>query len=85
MGYWGLMEGAQTCGQCDPSYAGSRAAFQLLVAPGTEASQEPWSGVFGGPAHDHREKPGWLVQTEKASCATSAGSCSWSQLHGGSS
>jgi hypothetical protein len=56
-GTLGLMDGATTCGACDPPYAGSRAAFHLWDIPGLAAPVDvPWPGTFGGAGHDHREK-----------------------------
>ena len=55
----GLMEGATTCGHCDPPYAGSQATvFRTLSAPGLSPSQEPWTGTFGGAGHPHHESGG---------------------------
>jgi hypothetical protein len=55
----GLMEGATTCGHCDPPYAGSQATvFRTLSAPGLSPSQEPWTGTFGGAGHPHHENGG---------------------------
>lgn len=52
-----LMDGATTCGECDPPFADSRARFQRFTLPGLEPAQEPWPGTFGGPGHDHHEDP----------------------------
>ncbi|WNG42731.1 tenascin-X [Archangium minus] len=50
-----LMDGATTCGECDPPFADSRARFQRFTLPGLEPAKEPWPGTFGGPGHDHHE------------------------------
>jgi hypothetical protein len=52
-----LMDGATTCGECDPPFSESRARFQRLTLPGLEPAREPWPGTFGGPGHDHHEDP----------------------------
>lgn len=55
-GSFAVMSGAQTCGACDPPYAGSSAHFWHFLAPGLSLSDAPWPGTFGGPLHDHLEK-----------------------------
>jgi hypothetical protein len=53
-----FMEGANTCGKCDPPYAQSSAAFHTLPLPLiSQTNDEPWVGTFGGAGHDHREEP----------------------------
>lgn len=46
-----MMEGAQTCGQCDPPYANSTAAFHVFQVPGLVWTPVPWPGTFAGPSH----------------------------------
>lgn len=48
-------DGNQACQKCDPPFAGSSAVFRTFQWPGLEQAQEPWSGTFGGPNHDHHE------------------------------
>ena len=55
-GKLGLMSGAQFCGQCDPPYAHSNAAFSVLDVPTLTPTEAPWPGTFAGPAHDGHEK-----------------------------
>jgi hypothetical protein len=45
----------QGCPICDPRYAGTRNRFSWYDLPLIERSAEPWSGLLGGPGHDHRE------------------------------
>jgi hypothetical protein len=52
-----VMDGAQTCGECDPPFAYSQARFQRFLIPKLEPAREPWPGTFGGPGHDHHEEP----------------------------
>jgi hypothetical protein len=52
-----LMDGATTCGECDPPFSDSRARFQRFTLPGLEPAEAPWPGTFGGPGHDHHEDP----------------------------
>lgn len=52
-----LMDGASTCGECDPPFANSRARFQRFPLPGLQPAQQPWPGTFGGPGHGHHELP----------------------------
>ena len=52
----GTMEGAASCGRCDPPFAGSRGLFRTLTVPGLESSSAPWPGAFGGPGHSHHEQ-----------------------------
>jgi Abnormal spindle-like microcephaly-assoc'd, ASPM-SPD-2-Hydin len=52
-----LMDGATTCGECDPPFADSRARFQRFLLPKLEPAEAPWPGTFGGPGHDHHEDP----------------------------
>lgn len=54
-GSFAVMGGALTCGDCDPPFANSDAAFYRFAAPGVKPSSIPWSGTFGGPGHDHHE------------------------------
>jgi hypothetical protein len=51
----GSMEGAETCGACDPPFATSHGHFRMLTVPGIEPSSAPWPGAFGGPGHPHHE------------------------------
>jgi outer membrane protein assembly factor BamB len=51
----GSMEGAETCGACDPPFATSHGFFRTLTVPGIEPSPAPWPGAFGGPGHPHHE------------------------------
>ncbi|HEY8208257.1 MAG TPA: tenascin-X [Myxococcaceae bacterium] len=55
-GKLGLMSGAETCGQCDPPYAHSHAAFSAFDVPTLSPVESPWPGTFAGPAHDGHEK-----------------------------
>jgi len=55
-GKLGLMSGAATCGQCDPPYAYSNAAFSVLDVPTLSQVESPWPGTFAGPSHDGHEK-----------------------------
>jgi len=55
-GKLGLMSGAQTCGQCDPPYAHSSAAFSVFDVPTLSPIESPWPGTFAGPSHDGHEK-----------------------------
>lgn len=64
-GHVALMHGAldsdgrgPSCGKCDPPFAGSSAAFEVFDTVGLSTSPDPWPGTFGGPSHDHHEKPG---------------------------
>ncbi|WP_163993378.1 tenascin-X [Pyxidicoccus caerfyrddinensis] len=50
-----LMEGASTCGECDPPFAYSQARFLRFSMPGLLPANEPWPGTFGGPGHGHHE------------------------------
>lgn len=59
-GALGLMDGAETCGHCDPPYAESRATFHSFALPRIEAPTEPWEGTFGGAGHGHHEKLTYL-------------------------
>ncbi|MBN1208490.1 MAG: tenascin-X [Myxococcaceae bacterium] len=52
-----LMDGAQTCGECDPPFANSRARFQRFPLEGLQPAEAPWPGTFGGPGHGHHESP----------------------------
>ncbi|MCY1029916.1 tenascin-X [Corallococcus sp. BB11-1] len=52
-----MMDGAQTCGDCDPPFANSQARFRRFPIPGLKPAEEPWPGTFGGPGHDHHEDP----------------------------
>jgi hypothetical protein len=52
-----LMDGARTCGECDPPFAYSRARFQRFPLRGLRPAEAPWPGTFGGPGHDHHENP----------------------------
>ncbi|GMU58530.1 MAG: hypothetical protein AMXMBFR34_02930 [Myxococcaceae bacterium] len=47
--------GSPACQKCDPPFAGSAATFRTYTWPGLKVAQEPWSGTFGGPDHDHHE------------------------------
>lgn len=48
-------DGNPACQKCDPPFAGSSAVFRTFQWPGLGVPQEPWSGTFGGPNHDHHE------------------------------
>lgn len=50
-----MMEGASTCGECDPPFAYSQARFLRFALPGLLPAQAPWPGTFGGPGHGHHE------------------------------
>ena len=52
-----MMDGATSCGECDPPFSDSRARFQRFTLPGLEPAEAPWPGTFGGPGHDHHEDP----------------------------
>ncbi len=52
-----LMDGATSCGECDPPFSESRARFQRFTLPALEPAEAPWPGTFGGPGHDHHEDP----------------------------
>jgi hypothetical protein len=52
-----LMDGATTCGECDPPFAYSRSRFQRFPLHGLQPAQAPWPGTFGGPGHGHHELP----------------------------
>jgi hypothetical protein len=52
-----VMDGATTCGECDPPFAYSRARFQRFPIPKLTPAEVPWPGTFGGPGHDHHEDP----------------------------
>lgn len=55
LGVLAIMDGASTCGTCDPPFAGSYAAFHTFLLPGLGIASEPWVGTFGGAGHDHLE------------------------------
>ncbi|MBZ4417616.1 tenascin-X [Myxococcus sp. RHSTA-1-4] len=50
-----MMDGATTCGECDPPFAYSQARFMRFPMPGLLPAREPWPGTFGGPGHGHHE------------------------------
>ncbi|AEI63638.1 hypothetical protein [Corallococcus macrosporus] len=50
-----LMEGATSCGECDPPFANSQPRFLRFRVPGLLPAREPWPGTFGGPGHGHHE------------------------------
>ncbi len=52
-----VMDGARTCGECDPPFAYSRARFQRFPLRGLRPAEAPWPGTFGGPGHGHHELP----------------------------
>jgi len=52
-----VMDGATTCGECDPPFAYSRARFQRFPLKGLQSAEAPWPGTFGGPGHGHHESP----------------------------
>ncbi|WP_044190108.1 hypothetical protein [Hyalangium minutum] len=52
-----LMDGAETCGECDPPFAYSRGRFQRFPLEGLRPAEAPWPGTFGGPGHGHHESP----------------------------
>jgi hypothetical protein len=52
-----VMDGAQTCGECDPPFANSQARFQRFPLRGLQPAEAPWPGTFGGPGHGHHESP----------------------------
>ena len=60
-GSLGMMNGAMDsagnpgCVKCDPPLAGSAGAFFSIPTARLSTAEEPWSGTFGGPGHDHRE------------------------------
>jgi hypothetical protein len=56
-GSMALMEGSNACGNCDPAFAQSQAAFHTYALPGVGLPVAPWTGTWGGPGHDHREDP----------------------------
>jgi len=51
-----LMEGALSCGECDPPFANSQPRFLRFALPGLLPAREPWPGTFGGPGHGHHEQ-----------------------------
>ncbi|MFL5320045.1 MAG: tenascin-X [Myxococcaceae bacterium] len=53
------MDGAMTCGDCDPPFALSSAAFHTWAIPGMSPPQVAWPGTFGGAGHSHRETPSY--------------------------
>ncbi|MDQ3262158.1 MAG: PQQ-like beta-propeller repeat protein [Myxococcota bacterium] len=59
-GHLALMAGSQTCGRCDPPYAGSFSTFHVFDTPGLYVPSAPWPGSFGGPAHHGQELPAYL-------------------------
>ncbi|HEX8705505.1 MAG TPA: tenascin-X, partial [Myxococcaceae bacterium] len=50
-----VMDGANTCGECDPPFAYSRSRFQRIPLRGLQPARAPWPGTFGGPGHGHHE------------------------------
>lgn len=52
-----MMDGAETCGECDPPFAYSSPRFQRFPLSGLTPAKAPWSGTFGGPGHSHHETP----------------------------
>lgn len=50
-----MMDGATTCGECDPPFAYSQPRFQRFTIPGLMPAEQPWPGTFGGPGHGHHE------------------------------
>jgi hypothetical protein len=50
-----MMDGANTCGECDPPFAYSRSRFQRFKLPGMQPARASWPGTFGGPGHGHHE------------------------------
>jgi hypothetical protein len=50
-----MMDGASTCGECDPPFANSQSRFLRFAMPGLQPANEPWPGTFGGPGHGHHE------------------------------
>ncbi len=50
-----MMDGANTCGECDPPFAYSRPRFQRFPLRGMQPARAPWPGTFGGPGHGHHE------------------------------
>lgn len=56
------MEGALTCGDCDPPFALSTASFHTWAVPGISVpTGVPWPGTFGGADHSHRETPVYVI------------------------
>jgi hypothetical protein len=68
-----VMDGATSCGECDPPFAYSRARFQRFPMPGLTPANEPWPGTFGGPGHDHHEDPVYAAPNTSPSLSGSAG------------
>ncbi|MDY7233174.1 tenascin-X [Hyalangium rubrum] len=52
-----MMDGAETCGECDPPFAYSSPRFQRFPLTGLQPSKASWPGTFGGPGHSHHETP----------------------------
>lgn len=50
-----LMDGALSCGECDPPFANSQPRFMRFPMPGLLPANAPWPGTFGGPGHGHHE------------------------------
>ncbi len=50
-----MMDGANTCGECDPPFAYSTPRFQRFPLRGLQPARAPWPGTFGGPGHGHHE------------------------------
>src|SRR5205823_3523416 len=50
-GMMALMDGAATCGHCDPPFADSSASFHTFALSGVDVAREPWVGTFGGAGH----------------------------------
>jgi hypothetical protein len=50
-----MMDGANTCGECDPPFAYSSPRFQRFPLRGMQPAKAPWPGTFGGPGHGHHE------------------------------
>jgi hypothetical protein len=50
-----MMDGANTCGECDPPFAYSSPRFQRFPLRGLHPAKAPWPGTFGGPGHGHHE------------------------------
>ncbi|WNZ62304.1 hypothetical protein QEG98_00115 [Myxococcus sp. MxC21-1] len=50
-----VMDGALSCGECDPPFANSQPRFMRFPMPGLLPANAPWPGTFGGPGHGHHE------------------------------
>lgn len=64
-----VMDGAETCGECDPPFAYSQARFQRFPIPRLTSANVPWPGTFGGPGHDHHEDPVYAAPAARGGSA----------------